>query len=821
MGLLCEPPPQAHPLTRGIDVESVIQDFRNALRSLARSPGFVFAVAATLALGIGANTAIYTVVRHIVFEPLPFLAGDRLVAVWESAPGGNDHNEMSPATFRDIRRTSKTLERVVAHTGSNANISGDNRPERVQAFRVSPDFFEALSIAPIIGRTFRAGEDEIGRNMVVVLSHGLWERRFGGDSAIIGRTITVNGTARQIVGVLPRDVRYPSSAELYVPLAMSEQNWSSRQAHYLLVTGRLAPGATVEQARAEIAGISSRLAQEFPETNARWGSNVRMLVTDLTRQVQPASYVLLAAVAFVLLIACANTANLMLARGVGRQGELMVRAALGATRVRLARRVFAESLLLATLGGVLGIALGVWGVQGLVALVPLEQGQSIPGFSAIRIDGPVLAFTAAITMVTAVLFGLAPAARAARTSDISGMLRAGSLSVLGGRHRLRSILVGAEVFGALLLLVGAGLMVRTFQYLSERDTGVEHGRAALTSIALPFNKYANDTALRSFWSSVVDSLQSMSGVTAAGAANITPMCQCDNTTSFQIDGAPPFAPGEEPDVGDRVVTPDFHRALGIGVVKGRAFAASDRADAPPVVLVNESLERRYFPRGAVGRRIRRGDQSLEIVGVVADYRHQGAIAEPRPELYQSAFQQAPREMVLAVRSAVGNPAELLPAIRRIVNSIDPDLPVYAQTTMQRVANLSIAPVRFGARLMTMLAVMALILATVGIYGVASQLVAERRREIGIRIALGSDRGAVVAFVAWRGLRAVAFGAAGGLIGAAIMSVLVRSRMIGVNSFDFVTYAAVLGVTLFAAIAATVIPARRAARVDPLIALRSE
>jgi putative ABC transport system permease protein len=803
-------------------METLLHDFRLAFRSLIRSPGFALVAIVTLALGIGANTAIYSIVQHVLFRPFPFLASERLVALWEVAPGGNDHNEFTPGAYREVRATARTVDRVVAHAWATANLTGGDRPERVQAFRVSADFFDALGVRPMLGRGFRPGEDEFGNDKVVILTHGLWTRRFGADSGVVGRSIAVNGVARQVVGVLGPGVRYPAPAELYVPLAMSPEGWASRRGHYLLVTARLAPGATVGQARDEVLGIASRMAREYPATNERWSANARQLIPDVTRQLQPVVLVLLLAVGFVLLIACANTANLLLARGAGRQQELFVCAALGAGRWRLARRVLVESVVLAVFGGAVGIAVGVWGLDAIVALVPAQHARFLGGLDRVSVDVPVLAFTTVLTLATALLFGVLPAWRAARASDIEGALRSGGRQVVGGRHRARSTLVALEVGLALVLLVGAGLMVRTFGYLANRDTGLDVRNVALTTIALPAQKYGNRVATQAFWRELIERTEALPGVSAVGVASIIPMCQCNQTTSFNIEGEPRFAAGQEPDVGERIVSPRFLDVLGVRMLRGRAFTAADADSAPRVVIVNAALERRYFPGGALGHRLLFGDTiPFAIIGVVADVRHGGPAAEPAPEVFRAQAQSQEREATLAVRLSRGDPLAMLAPMRGIVTAMDAELPVFDQTTMEGVAALAVGPLRLAMWVMGMLAALALALASIGIYGVVAQLVAERSREIGVRMALGGDRGSVVALVLRRGLTAVLAGVGGGLVASALLTTLARKALVGISPVDPLTFGSVTALLVVAAVIACVAPARRAARVDPMVALRSE
>jgi putative ABC transport system permease protein len=739
-------------------METILQDLRHATRQLAKSRGFAVVAVLTLALGIGANSAIFSVVNRLLFNPLPFLEHpDRLVAVWEAGPRGNDHTEASPANFRDWKRQARSFDHLVAHLWWTANLTGGDRPERVQGFMVSPDYFTTLGVRPLLGRGFVAGEDESGHDRVVVLSHGIWQRRFGGDPRIVGQEIPINGIPRTVVGVLPPDVRYPAPAELWAPLSFEAETWGLRQSHFLLVTGRLAPGVSIAQAHAELAGIARSLSTQYP-ASTDWGTNVRSLIPDVTRQVEPILLSLFAAVGFVLLIACANVANLLLARGAARGRELAVRATLGAGRGRLTRQLLTESVVLALAGGGVSILVAIWGVGALVALVPSGQQPFLVGFNRVAVDGPVLLFTLALSLATALVFGLAPALRASRTDLQAALQEEGRAAGSRPRHRLRRALIAAEVALALLLLVGAGLTLRSFQHLLGTSPGFDVDGIALTSVSLPGSKYGDDAAVAGFYRDLLDRVDAIPGVSAAGAVNVTPLCQCNQTTSFQIEGAPPFPPGEGPDVGWRVVTPGSFAALGVPLHEGRPFDATDNAAARRVAIVNQTLARRYFPNGAVGRRLllSANGPPVEIVGVLSDLRHDGPARLPQPELYVPAAQMPAPEMNLVVRTT-SSPAGMLPTLRAEVQRLDPDQPVFDQRTMRDVFDLVVGPHRLALRLLGALGALALALAAVGIYGVLVQLVAERTREIGIRVALGSDPPAVRRLVLRQGMVPVAWG----------------------------------------------------------------
>ncbi len=803
-------------------METILQDLRHAVRQLAKSRGFTVVAVLTLALGIGANTAIFSVVNRLLFNPLPFLEHpDRLVAVWETGPRGNDHTEASPANFRDWKTQARSFDRLVAHFWWTVNITGGDRPERVQGFLVSPDYFTALGIRPLLGRGFVAGEDEPGRDRVVVLSHGIWQRRFGGDPGIVGRSIPINGIPLTVVGVLPADVRYPAPAELWLPLSLDAQ-WGLRRSHFLLVTGRLAPGVSIAEAQAEMSGIAHSLSTLYPASNTDWGANVKSLVPDVTRRIEPILVSLFVAVGFVLLIACANVANLLLARGATRGRELAVRATLGAGRGRLTRQLLTESIVLALAGGGVSVLVAIWGVGALAALVPPGQQAYLVGFNRIAVDGPVLLFTLALSFATAFVFGLAPALRASRTDLQAALQEEGRVGGSTPRYRLRRALIAAEVALALLLLVGAGLTLRSFQHLLGTSPGFDVDGIALTSVSLPGSKYADNVAVAGFYRDLLDRVAAIPGVRAAGAVNVTPLCQCNQTSSFQIEGAPPFPAGEEPDVGWRVVTPGYFAALGVSLREGRAFEAADNAAGRAVAIVNETLARRYFPDGAVGRRLllTDGTPPVEIVGALSDLRHDGPARLPQPELYIPAAQIPAREMNLVVRTT-SSPAGMLPTIRAEVQRLDPDQPVFDQRTMRDVLDLMVGSHRLALRLLGALGVLALGLAAVGIYGVLVQLVAERTREIGIRVALGSDPPAVRRLVLRQGMVPVAWGLMVGLLAALALTRALASQLVGVSPAEPLTLATVALLLATVALAACYFPARRATSVDPMVALRTE
>ncbi|HYU80191.1 MAG TPA: ABC transporter permease [Vicinamibacterales bacterium] len=805
-------------------MDAFLNDLKYASRGLLRSPGFALSAILTLALGIGANSVIFTGVYRLLFDPMPFLKdADRLMSVWEVAPGGrNDHNEFSLGDFRDLRSSTQSFESLAAHAWLTINLTGGDRPERVQGFRVTSNFFDTLGIQPALGRTFQRGEDEPGRDDVVMISDGLWRRRFGGNPAIVGQRIAVNGVQRTVVGVLPAGVRYPAPGDLWMPFAYTAQQWSSRQSHFLLVTGRLKSEVGVDPARDEVRTISSRLTGTDPDTNSGWSSTVQPLISDSTRTIGPMLLSLFAAVGLVLLISCANVANLLLARGAARERELALRAALGAARGRLQQQLFVESVLIAACGGAAAFLFCLWAIGAISALVPAQYSRFINGFDRLAVDGPVIAFTASISLLTSVLFGLLPAIKAARR-NLLPVLQERARTFSDGRHGTRRLLVAAEVALAALLLIGAGLVLRSFHHSLSVDLGFTPAGVATTSVVLPSAKYATPEMVGRFYERAVAGLAALPGVNRAAAVNVTPLCQCNETTSFDIEGRPPFEKGKQPDVGYRVITPEYFAVMSIPMLAGRSFTAQDRVGQPLVVIVNQTLARRFLAdRAPLGVRLRFGgpETSAEIVGVVADVRHRGPTEPADPEVYFPESQEASQSMTFVVQTS-GDPGAMLAPIRAAIQSIDPEQPVYDQRTMRDVVNLAVGLVNFARQLLAAMALVALVLAAIGIYGVVSHVVAERSREIGIRLALGGTRRIVVRRIVAQAVAPAVWGLAIGLVAAAGLTAAFSFTLAGVKPLDPLTFTAASVLLFLAALVAGYVPARRAARVDPAVTLRSE
>ena len=813
-------------------MRTLLQDLRYGLRMLRRQPAFAAVAVAALALGVGANTAIFSVVNAVLLRPFPFREQERLVGVWERN-GQNDRNEVAPANFADWRRhAGDAFESIAALGFWNANLAGDGAPERLQGFQVSPALFDALGAEPLLGRTFTADEEQPGRDSVVLLSHGLWQRRFGGDPGVVNRTVTLNGRAYTVVGVMPPDFQIHRRADVWSPLALDERTLANRTAHYLIVFARLRDGVSPEQARGAMAALADNMARQHPDTNAGWGANVVPLREQVVGDVKTPLLLLLGAVGFVLLIACANVANLLLARAASRSKEIAIRAALGAGRMRIVRQLLTESVLLALAGGLLGLLLAAWGVELLVSNLPEGALFSLPRVAQAGIDARVLAFTLGVSVLTGLLFGLAPALSATR-SDLGGGLKEGGRTSGAGApgRRLRSALVVSEVALSVMLLVGAGLLVRSIIGLMRVDPGFEGGGVMTMRATLPRAKYADPAKVTAFYDQLLGRLKNLPGVEAAAATTQLPLGGSTSTTGFQIEGRPPLAPSDQPEANYSVVSSDFFRALRIPLVEGRAFADGDDAAHPRAVVVSQLLARKFFPgENAVGRRIGVTDggeaQWYTIVGVAGDVKHRALTRDTQPTLYFTYKTDPERSMVLTVRASAGTAAETLAAgMRREVLAVDPDQPVFEVRTAREAVEQSVSLERSVAFLLSVFACVAMALAAVGIFGVMSYTVTQRTQEIGLRMALGAQRGDILRLFLRHGLALALAGAVAGLAGALVLlrvlSSLIAGLLYGVTATDPLTYAGVALALVCVALAACYLPARRATRVDPMEALRYE
>jgi putative ABC transport system permease protein len=795
-------------------MDTLLQDLRFGLRLLLRQPAFTLLVVLTLALGIGANTAIFSVVNGVLLRPLPFPWPERLVMVWGYHPNIGKETASLP-DYLDWREGAPAFEHLEAYTSAFFNLTGQGEPERITGARTTAGFFQALRVPAALGRTFETGEDRQGNNHVVVLSHGFWKRRLGANPEVLGRTLTLDGLPHTIIGVAPEHLRLLWNAELWAPLATDAQ--MGRRSDFLAVIGRLAPGATVERAQAELTAVASRLEQQYPDTNARWTARLVPLHEELVGEARPALLIFMGAVGLVLLIACANVANLMLARSSMRQRELAVRAALGASRGRLIQQMLTESVLMALLGGALGLLLAVWGVDGL----RMAQLSLLPDHSEIGIDGWVLGFTLGLSLVTGVLFGLAPALNLPGR-DLDGTLRAGARGLTGGmglRH-LRGWLVLGEVALALVLLVGAALLLRSFDRLQRVDTGFNPEGVLTLRVKLPQTKYPEDPQVAAFYQRLTERVAALPGVESSGITNAVPLGGAP-AWSFSIEGETP-ATNAVQDAEAFAVSPGYFRTLAIPLRSGRLFEPQDGPTAQRVALISQTLASRYWPgRDPLGARVSvDGTTWATVVGVVGDVRADAIEKEPYPQLYFPFTQVSLRTMFLTVRTE-GEPMSLVGALRREVSGLDSDLPLSDVLTMEQRLGHAVAKPRVNVLLLGGFAVVALLLAGMGIYGVISQMVAQRTREIGIRMALGAKPGDVLRLMIQQGLTPALVGIALGLVAAWVGSSLLASLLYGVSAKDPLSFLLVpvflISVSLFAAW----LPARRATRVDPTEALRQE
>ena len=803
------------------------QDVRYGWRTLRARLGFTFAAILALALGIGANTAIFSVVSAVLLKPLPYPAPERLVWLWENNPGSDIKKEpASIPNFRDWRSQNQSFEELTGCARTIANLTGTGEPERLVGASVVANFFTTLRVAPMLGRAFLAEENTPGQNRVVVLSHSLWQRRFGADRDIAGRTITLNGNPHTIVGVMPADFKHPDPEmvkppELWLPLAIDPSS-IKRRSDFLRVIGRLKPGVAFEKARTEMETISARLAREYPAANAGWTVAAITLHERFSGDVRRALLMLMGAVGFVLLIACANVANLLLARAATREREMAIRSALGAQRWRLLRQLLTESTLLALAGGAFGMLLAVWGVAALTAMAP----QNLPRLDEIGISYGIFIFTIATSLLTGVIFGIVPALSATRL-NLSESLKESGRSATEGRRsgRLRNAVVIGEIAIALVLLVCAGLMVRSFRRLQGVDPGFRSDHVLTTQVLLPRSKYQDGPQIAAFFDQLLVRVRALPGVETAAAVDSVPLAGGGNVLSFSVEGRPAPPPEQVVDAETFTVSPAFFATLGIKFVAGEDFSARDAANAPGVAIINETMARRYFPgEEPIGKRVTLSNPQTgpwqKIIGVVKDIQRTDLAAPPYPQMYGTHAQAPSRVMSLALRTT-GDPLSQTAAIRNVLRSLDPDLPLASVTTMEQLLADSVARPRFNTFLFAIFAAVGLILAAVGIYGVISYSVTQQTHEIGIRLALGAEETDVLRLVLGEGLKLALGGVVAGLVLASAVAQLMASLLFGVGRLDLVTFAGVSALIVIVALVACYLPARRAMKVDPIVALRYE
>ena len=805
-------------------LEEMWQDLRYGARKLLKSPGFSLVAVMTLALGIGANTAIFSVVNAVLLRPLPFERPEELVRVFgTNARRSSFSRPHSYLNFNDMRAQNQTFEALAAYGGATSALSGSDAPEQITGVISSGDIFRVLGTRPLMGRLLEPGDERPGGSNVVVISHGLWQRRFGGDPQIVGRAIKLDGREREVVGVTPSDFSFEfvtGAADFWMPIDPAEGPYKSRGSIFLEAIGRLKPGVSVAQAGADMGVVASRLEQQYQDSNAGIGVRLAAAQEDLVGDLRPTLLVLLGAVGFVLLIACANVANLLLARAAGRHREIAVRSALGAWRGRIVRQLMTESLLLALAGGLLGLLFALWGVKILSAFVP----ENVPRFGETSVDLRVLGFTLAASVLTGFLFGIAPALQSSKF-DLNEALKDGGRGGTDGRgrRRVRSLLVVSEVALSLVLLVGAGLLMKSFFKLRNTDPGFDPSNTLTASLSLASVRYDTDEKIADFYRLLVERVRAMPGVESVGAVTPLPLSENNYSFSFSVVGQPPLPPGQGQSASARFVTPDYFRAQGVPLREGRVFTDADKAGAPGVIVVNEAFARRYLPGvRPLGQRLRLGLNNIEgeVVGVVGDIRGARLATPAAPEYYVPEATVAFTDMTLVVRAA-GDPASLTPALREAVTEMDKDQPLYDVRTMDALVARSVARQRFSMTLIGVFAVLAMLLAAVGIFSVMSFLVSQRTHEIGIRMALGARQRDILSMVVRQGVVLTLIGVCVGLAGAFALTRLMSGLLYEVSATDPVVYGGITALLAAVALLACYVPARRATKVDPLIALRYE
>jgi predicted permease len=804
------------------------QDLRYGLRTLAKNPAFTSIAIIALALGIGANSAIFSVVDAVLLRPLPFKKPEQLVMLWENAAHlGFPKNTPSPANFLDWQKQATAFTGMAAMIERSFNLTGVGEPERLDGRRVSANLFDLLGVRAILGRTFVPDDDRPGTH-VVLLSYSLWQRRFGSDPSVIGRALTLNGESYTVIGIMPGFVQLPGFAnrndQLWVPVAFPPEEAAQRGNHFLEVIARMKPGITLKQAQAEMDTIAARLAQQYPTHNTRIGAVVVPLHEQVVGDIKPALLILLGAVGFVLLIACANVANLLLARAAVRQKEIALRLALGASRSRLTRQFLTESVLLAVFGAGLGLLLALGGIRILKRFVPATISQ----VQTINIDARVLIFTAFVAVVTGIAFGLAPALQASHL-NLNDTLKEGGRDAGGGSkgNRLRGLLVIGEVAVSFVLLIGAGLLINSFFHLRNLEPGFRADHLLTMKVDLSEVKYPDRERRAVFFDEVIRRVRTLPGVQTAAVAGNLPLTYNGDSMNISVEGLPDPPPDQRPDVIFRAIGPGYFGTMGIPIIRGRDFTDQDKADSKDVVVISEKTAQHFWPgQDPIGRRLKPGSSTSntpwrEVIGIVKDVRQNDFIAAPKMQMYFTYRQLkdlAPNALV--IRTSIA-PLSLAASARDAIWSVDKDQTVADIDTMDHIVAQAVARQRFSMLLLGLFAALALLLASVGIYGVMSYSVAQRTHEIGIRIALGARRADVLQMTIKQGLKLVGAGMILGLAAAFILTRVLESLLFGISATDPVTFFGISLVLLAVAILASYLPALRATRVDPIIALRAQ
>lgn len=821
-------------------MEILLRDIQFALRLAARNRMITAVVALTLGLGIGANAAIFSVIDAVLLRPLPYKDADRLVMVWATYPQlqlSLDRVPVSAGDFVEWRDNSSAFEGFSAIDSANLTLTGGAEPERIVGVRVSASFFDVMGVSAAVGRVFTAAEDQPGNNSVLLISDGSWKSRFGADPAVLGKSLTLNGKSFTIIGVMPPGFEFPrasempayfefpSQPEMWLPIAISRERIESRRNHNLAVIARLKPGATIKQAESEVSGISSRLEQQYPE-NKGWGAVVMPLRSHLVGDIQGALLMMLGAVVFVLLIVCANVANIQMSQSSARQEEIAIRAALGASRSQIIRQLLTEDILLSLGGGLLGILFAM----GAMRLFSRLKPDRIPYSDDLSIDGTVLLFTLGVSIAAGILFGLAPIYYASKW-NLTEHLKQGARTGAGTakRNRVRNLLVISQLTVAIILLAGAGLLINSFIRLMNVSPGFNPANVLTMDVSLPASRYPDKQKQSEFYRQVLEKIRALPGVESAGVVLFLPLRGAAGLDEFVIEGRPTPPDGEKPITEIRVTSPDYFKAMGIHILSGRSLTEQDNEDATPAVMINETMAKRFWPNESpIGSRVKTGGKPpqhswegiwLTVVGVSADVK--GSLdSETRPQIYFSYLQFPFHSMSIAVRTAK-DPLSLASAVRLQVYAVDRGQPVTDVSTMEHYLSESLAQRRFNTILLSVFAAIALVLAAVGIYGVMSFSVLQRTHELGVRMALGAQKKDVIRLVLSHGAVLISIGAVAGLGMAYLLTRAVSGMLFGVTATDPVTFSLVTLLLVLVTLLASFIPARRAAKVDPIIALRYE
>ena len=811
----------------------MIADLKFALRMLVNAPGFTAIAVITLALGIGANSAIFSVIDAVLLHPLPFPKPNQLVAVWSRVANDNLEKETeSIPDYVDLRDQSQTLSALAAFTRTGAVLNRTEESRQLEGVAITSDIFSVLGVPPARGRVYMREDDTVDAR-VVVLTDNAWKAYFNSDPEIVGKQVSLSWRLYTVLGVMPPGFQFPvegERAEYLIPLhPLVQELVNNRDSHFVRIVGRMKPGVTIKQCDVEMKTIAARLEKQYPKSNTNRSERVYSLHDDIAGDVRPALITILAAVAFVLLIACANVANLLLARAAARRREIAIRTALGASRARMVWQILCEGFVLSILGAFGGLLIAWWGIDLLRTFGP----QDVPRLGEIAINAPVFTFTLFVAIFSTLLFALVPALQVTRP-NVSESLQEGDRGAIRPEsHHLRRLLVIAQVALSLLLLAGAGLLIKSFANLRATKPGFDPQHALVAELILPKAKYPDPEKHRQFFEQVVPKLAALPGVEAAGAAFPMPFSNNDWGSTFSIVGRPPRAPGQELEASHLTVTPDYFRAMGTPLLRGRVFNSRDTKDSPPVIIVNDLLAQRFFPDGnAIGQQIVliHGDNSQpsnqpsppkEIVGVVGGSRHESLAIQPLPEFYIPAAQDPNRRMDVVIRTAASDPVGLQTSLRNIVHEFDKDLFVPTLEPLEKRVGVTLAQPRFNMMLLGTFAGVAMILAAIGIYGVIAYSVAQRTKEIGIRMALGAQRRDILRMILWQGLPIVGVGLAAGVAAALALTRLMSSLLYGVTAHDLSIYAIVLAVLSAAALLGTLFPAIRAMNVDPMVALRYE